>query len=85
VYQCQIQRGISPNGDGLNDYLDLTADRVEIFNRYGGKVYSKVNYHNDWFGQSDSGSVLPDGTYYYSIKLLGGELKTGWIYINKEN
>ncbi|WMW77816.1 gliding motility-associated C-terminal domain-containing protein [Flavobacterium sp. 20NA77.7] len=85
VHQCQIQRGISPNGDGLNDYLELTAEKVEIFNRYGGKVYSKVNYHNDWFGQSDSGSVLPDGTYYYAIKLLGGELKTGWIYINKEN
>ncbi|MEY2703309.1 MAG: putative adhesin, partial [Bacteroidota bacterium] len=82
---CQIQRGISPNGDGLNDYLELTAEKVEIFNRYGSKVYSKVNYHNDWFGQSDSGSVLPDGTYYYSVKLLGGELKTGWIYINKEN
>lgn len=85
VHQCQIQRGISPNGDGLNDYLDLTAEKVEIFNRYGSKVYSKVNYHNDWFGQSDSGSILPDGTYYYSVKLLGGELKTGWIYINKEN
>jgi gliding motility-associated-like protein len=85
VHQCQIQRGISPNGDGLNDYLELTAEKVEIFNRYGSKVYSKVNYHNDWFGQSDSGSILPDGTYYYSVKLLGGELKTGWIYINKEN
>jgi gliding motility-associated-like protein len=69
----------------LNDYLHLTAEKVEIFNRYGSKVYSKINYNNDWFGQSDSGSILPDGTYYYAIELFGGEIKTGWIYINKEN
>ncbi|SEQ22574.1 C-terminal domain of CHU protein family protein, partial [Flavobacterium urocaniciphilum] len=38
---CQIQKGISPNGDGLNDYLKLVANKVEIFNRYGKSVYVK--------------------------------------------
>ncbi|WP_415831502.1 choice-of-anchor L domain-containing protein, partial [Flavobacterium terrigena] len=48
---CDIQKGISPNGDGSNDYLELVANKVEIFNRYGKEVYSKTNYNNDWHGQ----------------------------------
>jgi gliding motility-associated-like protein len=68
-----------------NDYLKLRAEKVEIFNRYGKEVYSKVNYDNDWYGQSNNGSSLSDGTYYYVIQLLGGETKSGWIYINKQD
>jgi gliding motility-associated-like protein len=85
---CSIQKGISPNGDGLNDSLDLTGygvKQLSIFNRYGTKVYSKVNYANEWFGQTDSGKDLPDGTYYYVIENNNGENKTGWIYVNRQN
>jgi gliding motility-associated-like protein len=84
VEQCQIQKGISPNGDGLNDYLELVANKVEIFNRYGKKVYTKTNYNNDWHGQFMGGGEMPDGTYYYVIELVSGVMKTGWIYINRE-
>jgi gliding motility-associated-like protein len=84
VEQCQIQKGISPNGDGLNDFLELVAKKVEIFNRYGKEVYSKENYNNDWHGQFMGGGEMPDGTYYYVIELVSGENKTGWIYINRE-
>jgi gliding motility-associated-like protein len=81
---CQIQKGISPNGDGLNDFLELVAKKVEIFNRYGKESYTKENYNNDWRGQFNNGSEMPDGTYYYVIELVSGEKKTGWIYINRE-
>ncbi len=81
---CQIQKGISPNGDGLNDFLELIAKKVEIFNRYGKESYTKENYNNDWRGQFNNGSEMPDGTYYYVIELVSGEKKTGWIYINRE-
>jgi gliding motility-associated-like protein len=84
VGQCQIQKGISPNGDGLNDFLELIAKKVEIFNRYGKESYTKENYNNDWRGQFNNGSEMPDGTYYYVIELVSGEKKTGWIYINRE-
>ncbi|MBE9576161.1 gliding motility-associated C-terminal domain-containing protein [Flavobacterium proteolyticum] len=87
VESCSIPKGISPNGDGLNDNWDLSAyniKKVEIFNRYGTKVYSKSNYENEWFGQSDSGNELPDGTYYFVIDFTDLETKTGWIYINRE-
>jgi gliding motility-associated-like protein len=85
---CAIQKGISPNGDTLNDSFDLTGygiKKLSIYNRYGTKVYSKVNYTNQWFGQTDSGKELPDGTYYYVFEKNDGENKTGWIYINRQN
>ncbi|THF47323.1 T9SS type B sorting domain-containing protein [Flavobacterium supellecticarium] len=85
---CQIQKGISPNNDGLNDTFDLTGFNVEklgIFNRYGAEVYTfGTGYTNQWFGQSKGGSELPDGTYFYVIELKGGDTKTGWVYISRE-
>lgn len=87
VQFCSIPKGISPNGDGLNDSWDLSnydISKVEIFNRYGTKVYSKSNYQNEWFGLSDSGKELPDGTYYFVIDFTDLETQTGWIYINRE-
>jgi len=83
---CVIQKGISANDDGKNDFFDLAGFNVKnlsIFNRYGMKVYSKGNYVNEWKGQSDNGDELPDGTYYFVIERDNGETKTGWIYINR--
>ena len=84
---CAIPRGISPNGDGLNDSFDLTGLNVKqlsIYNRYGTKVYSRSNYTNQWSGQSDNDNELPDGTYYYVIERDGVPTKTGWVYVNRE-
>lgn len=85
---CDIQKGISPNNDGKNDYFDLrlmNVQQLSIFNRYGTKVYSKSDYSNEWIGQSDAGNELPDGTYYYVIEFKNNQAsKTGWIYINRE-
>ena len=83
---CVIPQGISPNGDNKNDFFDLSSfdvQRLEIFNRYGTKVYSKANYSNEWFGQSQDGDELPVGTYYYVMKYQGGKVKTSWVYINR--
>ncbi|RZJ32968.1 MAG: gliding motility-associated C-terminal domain-containing protein, partial [Flavobacterium sp.] len=82
----QIQKGISPNNDGWNDFFDLEAYNVtelKIYNRYGMKVYSKAHYENQWYGQTDSGDELPDGTYYYVIDFADSATKTGWIYSNR--
>jgi len=87
VDNCTIQKGISPNGDALNDYFDLSSydvSKLQIFNRYGKEVYSKFNYSIEWRGQSNNGNELPDGTYYYVIEFNDMDSKTGWIYINKE-
>lgn len=84
---CEIQKGISANGDGFNDNFELTGldvKELQIFNRYGMKVYSRKDYTNQWVGQSDKGDELPDGTYYYVIERNNGETNTGWIYITRE-
>ena len=83
---CGIQKGISPGDGNDNDFFDLSGQNVrqlEIFNRYGTKVYSQVNYSREWYGQSDKGDELPDGTYFYVIERDNVATKTGWIYINR--
>lgn len=70
---------ITPNGDGVNDLWNI-ADLLEVFpdnevvivNRWGDEVFRTKNYGitNDkkWDG-TYKGEKLPDGTYYYVIKL----------------
>ena len=85
---CLIPRGISPNGDTMNDNFDLTGfgvTKIGIFNRYGKEVYSQGVYNKEWYGQDKDGNELPTGTYYYAIELSNGENKTGWVYINRED
>lgn len=83
---CLIPRGISPNGDGKNDSFDLSnfdVSDLEIFNRYGLKIYEAKNYTNQWHGQAKGGDA-PTGTYYYVITFSGGEQITGWVYVQRQ-
>lgn len=84
--ECPIPKGISPNGDGLNDRFDLSqhgATSLTIYNRYGVEVYNyEGNYTNQWFGQGTKGNILPDGTYYYVV-VSHHKTRTGWVQINK--
>ncbi len=92
---------MSPNGDGINDMFTITGiqgleNTVEIFNRWGGKVFESRNYgQNDNFfrGASTEGVTvqendqLPVGTYYYVLEYVldTGERKSraGYLYINR--
>ncbi|GAB3034593.1 hypothetical protein GCM10027185_40650 [Spirosoma pulveris] len=80
-----IPEGFSPNGDGVNDRFVIkllpasVTIQLEIFNRWGQLVYQKTNYQNDWdgttnqgIGAADAKNELPDGTYYYQIRLSDG-------------
>ncbi|RWW91695.1 T9SS type B sorting domain-containing protein [Flavobacterium cerinum] len=87
-YFCNIPKGISPNNDGMNDSFNLTGMNVKklsIFNRYGLEVYTKNDYKNEWFGQSNKNDELPTGTYYYAIETKSGDSQTGWVYINRQD
>lgn len=81
---CSIPKGISANGDDVNDSFDLSGLNVEnlkIFSRYGREVYSKEKYKKEWYGQDYNGRMLPAATYYYYIRLADGVEKTGWVYL----
>lgn len=76
-----IYNALTPNGDGKNDFFYLEGiecypnNKVEIFNRYGAKVYEAQGYDNKnrvFTGSSDSSmnvssGTLPVGTYFYII------------------
>jgi len=68
----KIPNAFSPNGDGINDTWDIpnlntyTGCTVEIFNRYGQKVFSNTGYDIPWNGTSN-GKPVPVGVYYYVI------------------
>lgn len=84
---CFIPNVITPDNDGTNDSFDLTGfnvERLEIYSRWGRKVYEKDNYTNEWHGQNSNGGLLPDSTYYYVIRLSDEkEVKIGWIFLSK--
>ncbi|MEY8847197.1 gliding motility-associated C-terminal domain-containing protein, partial [Psychroserpens sp. XS_ASV72] len=85
---CVIPQGISPNGDGSNDTFDLSSydvSKLEIFNRNGTLVYSKENYTNEWFGQTNEGDELPVGTYFYTMEYQNGKRRSAWVYIQRLN
>ncbi len=70
-----IFTAVSPNRDGANDVffiagiLDFPDNELTIFNRWGNAVYETVGYQNDWSGTWDGNKDLPDGTYWYELKL----------------
>lgn len=86
VIACDLPKGISPNGDGINDALELTGYRplmLRIYNRHGKEVYSHgPGYTNQWVGQDNNGNALPDGTYFIDL-VTPFERFTQWIQINR--
>lgn len=91
---------ITPNGDGDNDILRIEGlnlvgnNTVEIFNRWGTRVFDTKNYDNtsnafegysDGRGTVNRGDQLPTGTYYYILTYEYNSQrvkKAGYLYIN---
>lgn len=73
----KVPNVFSPNNDQINDrweipnLADYPGCTVEVFNRYGQKVFSSVGYDLPWDG-TNNGRLLPLATYYYIIKLKNG-------------
>ena len=97
--EISINSTITANGDGKNDFLEISGVEycafrfdVMVFNRWGDKVFEKINYQNDWDGTAPGGAfgnsgTLPAGTYYYIITVwdvtTGDTLDpiNGYIYL----
>ncbi|HXP49435.1 MAG TPA: gliding motility-associated C-terminal domain-containing protein, partial [Bacteroidia bacterium] len=62
----------TPNGDGINDVFHVTTGSIktysiEIYSRWGQRVFASTNPNDDWTGRSEAGVMESDGTYYYII------------------
>ena len=74
---------ITPNGDDLNDTFKVEnlfpGSEVQIFNRWGDRVYENSSYLNNWDAKG-----LSDGVYYYKIE-SGGSCGTfqGWVDVKR--
>ncbi|MDC6365994.1 MULTISPECIES: gliding motility-associated C-terminal domain-containing protein [Flavobacteriaceae] len=88
---------LSPNGDGINDFLVIEGmsespnNTLLLFNRFGQKVFQKTNYVNEFTGVTNTGSFimsqdigLPEGIYYYLVTLDDLELEyTGFVFLDR--
>jgi gliding motility-associated-like protein len=85
---CDAPNIITPNEDGLNDALFFNCvevnqgSQVIIFNRYGTEVYKSTDYQNDWKGTYNDEN-LPDGTYFYILKIEGEAPLKGFFVIQR--
>lgn len=72
----------TPNGDADNEVFEITNieyytnPKLNIFNRWGKKVFESSNYRNEWDGKD-----LSDGTYFYILTLMDGASYHGTVTI----
>lgn len=86
---------MTPNGDGLNDFFVIEGietspdNELTLFNRWGVEVFRMKNYDNSFNGISSGRATinqseeLPEGTYYYVLKLRGQNDIAGPFYIQR--
>lgn len=91
-----IPQGFSPNNDGINDLFVIRGinnypnNYIEIYNRWGVKVFEASPYQNNWDGKSQNtlsvgNGDLPIGTYFYVLHTNVAQTPffKGTIYLNK--
>jgi gliding motility-associated-like protein len=95
--QVDVHPVITPNGDGINDFLSVTGiekypeNHLVIVNRNGTTVFEIRNYDNAenvFKGKANHGlDYLPEGTYFYMLefKLEGKwKRKNGYLVLKYE-
>lgn len=70
-----IPNVFSPNGDGINDefYIansGLSEYNMEIYDRWGVKIFESPSPDVRWDGRTTSGAQCSDGTYYFVLKAI---------------
>ena len=92
--QCPIEESniFTPgNQDGYNDYFTLLNlqqypnSSIQIFDRWGVKIYESSSYQNDWDGRvNNSDRFANSGTYYYVVNASNGEVFHGYVTLIRE-
>jgi gliding motility-associated-like protein len=86
-YDVVIPNVFTPNGDSKNEFFEIKGlipeSDLRIYDDKGILVFSASNYENDWNGTSGKGELLPEGTYWYILRIPGMEIFKGWVYLKK--
>lgn len=66
----------SPDGNMQNDYFyikyhRITEFHIELYNRWGRKIYESDDVNFKWDGKNKGGHNMDDGTYFYIITATG--------------
>jgi gliding motility-associated-like protein len=67
-----IPNVFTPNGDNINEVFTLELKgvktiEVQIFNRWGQKLYSWNTLNGGWDGKLSNGENASEGTYYFIV------------------
>ncbi len=84
----EVANVITPNGDKMNDWLQIKnvnaypTNQMEIFNRWGRRVFSTQNYNNtsNYWGTDPN---VAAGMYYYLFSQPNGAVTRGWVEVIK--
>jgi len=86
--QLYVPNVFSPNGDGINDYLQVFSNcmmnrfALYIFDRWGNLVFESSSIDDSWNGKINGNQKAESGIYVYLIKYEAeqyGELKSDQI------
>ena len=74
AFTVYIPNAFTPNNDGSNDYFfangyGITELKMQIFNRWGNKVFETPSVSGRWNGIDTSGKICPQGVYVYTAKI----------------
>lgn len=75
-FLLEIPNVFTPNSDGTNDIFTIKSKGIkeislQIFNRWGQKMYEFSGAKAAWDGLTPSGTIVPEGTYFYFVKATG--------------
>ena len=75
-HQLYLPNAFTPNNDGINDFWEAFGNKkawircsVEIFDRWGEKIFYSSDLDFKWDGKYRDNYVLP-GVYIYSFKVV---------------
>jgi gliding motility-associated-like protein len=83
VFKFYVPNAFSPDGDGINEKwfpatTGLTNYTVQVFNRWGQRVFMSSDINEGWDG-TNKGKECPSGVYSYTLESKGlfkAEFKT---------